>query len=80
MVFNSIQGRVTVLSQNSVSAGHMAVRFGKALGLEVTVISTSENKRKTAKTLGADHFVVSKDEKAMLVSPQALLRNMTFHG
>jgi cinnamyl-alcohol dehydrogenase len=52
--------------------GHMAVRFGKALGLEVTVISTSENKRKTAKTLGADHFVVSKDEKAMLEISESL--------
>ncbi len=48
----------------------MAVKFGKAMGLEVTVISTSENKRKTALDLGAAHFLVSKDEKAMQVTAQ----------
>ncbi len=47
----------------------MAVKFGKALGLEVTVISTSEGKRKTALELGAAHFLVSKDEKSMQVMP-----------
>ena len=45
----------------------MAVKFGVALGLEVTVISTSESKRKTALAMGAHHFISSKDEKAMLV-------------
>lgn len=45
----------------------MAVKFGKAMGLEVTVISTSENKRKTAMDIGATHFLSSKDEKAMQV-------------
>lgn len=50
----------------------MAVKFGKALGLDVTVISTSESKRKTAMQLGADHFLISKDEKEMLVSPDVL--------
>ena len=51
-------------------AGHMAVKFGVALGLEVTVISTSESKRKTALAMGAHHFISSKDEKAMLVNPE----------
>ncbi len=43
--------------------------FGhQALGLEVTVISTSPNKEKEARErLGADHFIVSKDDKAMAV-------------
>lgn len=37
-------------------------------GMEVTVISTSPNKEKEAReTLGADHFVVSKDEAQMSV-------------
>ena len=49
-------------------SGHMAVKLGKAMGLEVTVISTSEKKREEAiKTLGADHFIVSKNDKEMLV-------------
>eukprot|EP01018_Ginkgo_biloba_P015603 Gb_09487 [translate_table: standard] len=46
--------------------GHMAVKFGKAFGLEVTVISMSPNKEKEARqVLGADHFLISKDEKQM---------------
>jgi len=39
--------------------GHMAVKFGVALGAEVTVISTSAKKELDAKKLGAHHFVVS---------------------
>jgi D-arabinose 1-dehydrogenase-like Zn-dependent alcohol dehydrogenase len=40
------------------------------LVLQVTVFSTSEKKRAEAlKTLKADHFVVSKDEEQMNVSP-----------
>lgn len=36
------------------------------MGLEVTVLSTSENKREEATSrLGADHFVVSKDKEQM---------------
>lgn len=45
--------------------GHMGVKFGVALGADVTVISTSPNKEEAAKELGAHHFVVSKDEQQM---------------
>ncbi|SEW51797.1 NAD(P)-dependent alcohol dehydrogenase [Chitinophaga arvensicola] len=45
--------------------GHMAVKFGVAFGAEVTVLSTSPNKEAAAKTLGAHHFVVSKDAQQM---------------
>ena len=46
------------------SLGHMAVKLGKAFGLQVTVISTSPKKEKEAKEdLGEDHFIISKDEK-----------------
>ncbi|MGC3944869.1 MAG: NAD(P)-dependent alcohol dehydrogenase [Chryseolinea sp.] len=45
--------------------GHMAVKFGRALGADVTVISTSPHKEEAAKQLGAHHFVVSKDEQQM---------------
>jgi D-arabinose 1-dehydrogenase-like Zn-dependent alcohol dehydrogenase len=48
--------------------GHMAVKFGKAFGLKVTVFSTSESKRDEAiSLLGADNFVISSDEKQMEV-------------
>lgn len=46
--------------------GHMAVKFGKAFGLNVTVFSTSPSKKEEALgELGADAFVVSKDDVAM---------------
>ncbi|KAK1320846.1 putative cinnamyl alcohol dehydrogenase 6 [Acorus calamus] len=50
--------------------GHVAVKFGKAFGLHVTVISTSPSKEEEAKQrLGADDFLVSKDPKQMKVPP-----------
>ncbi|KAI3453374.1 hypothetical protein Pfo_010037 [Paulownia fortunei] len=46
--------------------GHLAVKFGKAFGLKVTVFSTSISKREEAlNLLGADNFVISSDEKQM---------------
>ncbi|XP_042506929.1 probable mannitol dehydrogenase [Macadamia integrifolia] len=46
--------------------GHMAVKFGKAFGLKVTVISTSASKEKEAlERLGADSFLVSRDPDQM---------------
>ena len=45
--------------------GHMAVKFGTAMGAHVTVISTSESKRDDATKLGAKAFIVSKDEKQL---------------
>ncbi|XP_020599070.1 probable mannitol dehydrogenase [Phalaenopsis equestris] len=46
--------------------GHVAVKFGKAFGMKVTVISTSSKKKEEAiKTLGADDFLVSSDPQLM---------------
>nr|KJB44032.1 hypothetical protein B456_007G231900 [Gossypium raimondii] len=43
--------------------GHLAVRFAKAMGTKVTVISTSPNKKKEAmEILGADSFLVNRDQ------------------
>jgi D-arabinose 1-dehydrogenase-like Zn-dependent alcohol dehydrogenase len=53
--------------------GHMAVKFGKAFGLKVTVLSTSESKRHEAiSLLGADNFVISSDTQQMEVLPCTL--------
>ncbi|OAY35712.1 probable mannitol dehydrogenase [Manihot esculenta] len=42
--------------------GHVAIKFAKAMGLKVTVISTSSNKKQEAmEHLGADSFLVSRD-------------------
>lgn len=56
--------------------GHVAVKFAKALGAKVTVISTSASKKDEAlEHLGADSFVVSRDPEQLQVniSPQHLL-------
>lgn len=45
--------------------GHMGVKFGVALGADVTVISTSESKRVDAENLGARDFLLSTDEQAV---------------
>lgn len=48
--------------------GHVAIKFGKAFGLKVTVISTSPNKEAEAiEKLGADSFLVSTDPAKMKV-------------
>lgn len=48
--------------------GHLAVKFGKAFGLNVTVFSTSTSKKEESLTLlGADNFVVSSDQEKMKV-------------
>ncbi|KAJ1391823.1 Polyketide synthase, enoylreductase domain [Sesbania bispinosa] len=46
--------------------GHIAVKFAKAFGAKVTVISTSPNKKEEAiQHLGADSFLVSTDQDQM---------------
>lgn len=53
--------------------GHMAVKLAKAFGCEVTVISTSPNKKEEAiKGLKADHFIVSKNEEEMAAHANSL--------
>ena len=43
--------------------GHMGLKFAHALGAETTVFSHSPEKEADAKSMGADHFVVTKDIK-----------------
>lgn len=45
--------------------GHMGVKLAKALGAEVVMITTSPEKGKDARRLGADDVLVSKDAAAM---------------
>ncbi|MBS0481387.1 MAG: NAD(P)-dependent alcohol dehydrogenase [Proteobacteria bacterium] len=45
--------------------GHMGVKFAKALGAEVTMITTSTAKGADAARLGADHVLLSSDKAAM---------------
>jgi alcohol dehydrogenase (NADP+) len=43
--------------------GHMAIKFAKSFGAEVTVLSTSPGKKADAMKLGASNFVVTTDEE-----------------
>uniref|UniRef100_Q07PV7 Alcohol dehydrogenase GroES domain protein n=1 Tax=Rhodopseudomonas palustris (strain BisA53) TaxID=316055 RepID=Q07PV7_RHOP5 len=45
--------------------GHMGVKFAKALGADVVMVTTSPEKGKDALRLGADAVLVSKDADAM---------------
>ena len=45
--------------------GHMGVKFAKAMGAEVTIITTSPEKGADAQKLGADNVLVSTDKAAM---------------
>jgi uncharacterized zinc-type alcohol dehydrogenase-like protein len=45
--------------------GHLALRFLKAWGCEVTAFSTSPDKEAEARDLGAHHFVNSRDSDAL---------------
>jgi uncharacterized zinc-type alcohol dehydrogenase-like protein len=45
--------------------GHMAIKFGVALGADVTVLSTHENKKADALNLGAHNFVDTTDEEQL---------------
>jgi alcohol dehydrogenase (NADP+) len=45
--------------------GHMAVKFGAAMGAEVTMLSTSPSKEKDARRLGAHQFALTTDPDVM---------------
>lgn len=45
--------------------GHLAIQFARALGLDVSALSSSPNKVEEARTLGAVEFVATSDPAAM---------------
>lgn len=45
--------------------GHMAVKFAVSFGADVTVLSTSPEKKEDAERLGAHNFVVTTDEEQL---------------
>jgi uncharacterized zinc-type alcohol dehydrogenase-like protein len=52
--------------------GHIAIKFARAFGCEVTAFSTSPDKKEESKSLGAHHFVVSKDPDQMASAADSL--------
>jgi uncharacterized zinc-type alcohol dehydrogenase-like protein len=45
--------------------GHLAIQFARVFGAEVTAFSTSAVKEEEARSLGAQHFVNTRESKAM---------------
>lgn len=45
--------------------GHMALQFLKAWGCDVTAFSTNPSKEEEARSMGANHFINSRDPKAL---------------
>ena len=45
--------------------GHMGIKFARAMGAHVVMITTSDKKGEDAKKLGADEVLISKDTEAM---------------
>ncbi len=45
--------------------GHMGIKFAKAFGARIVMITTSPDKGKDAKRLGADEVLLSRDQAAM---------------
>jgi len=52
--------------------GQMGVRLAKAMGNEVTAISTSPNKKQTAMDIGADKFIVSSNPESLKAGDNSL--------
>lgn len=64
--FTGVPKKVGIIGLGGL--GHVAVKFAKAFGHHVTIISTSPSKESEAREhLGADDFIVSTDLKQMMV-------------
>lgn len=48
--------------------GHLGLKFAKAMGAHVTVLSHSAKKEQDARAMGADDFINTSDEAAMLAA------------
>lgn len=57
------ESRVAVVGLGGL--GHMALKLAAALGAEVTLFTRSPDKEPDARRLGADHIVISTDERQM---------------
>jgi len=61
--------------------GHLAIQFAHALGYRVTAISSSQEKKDEALSLGADHFISLNDEASLIKIEYGLdLLLCTAHG
>lgn len=52
--------------------GHLAIQFASQLGMNVVVLSTTEEKKDEALRMGASRFVILKDKEAIDIGPLTL--------
>jgi uncharacterized zinc-type alcohol dehydrogenase-like protein len=52
--------------------GHLALQFARAMGCEVTAVSTNPDKQAEARSFGAHHFVATREPKALRAAAQSL--------
>jgi uncharacterized zinc-type alcohol dehydrogenase-like protein len=52
--------------------GHLALQFARAMGCEVTALSTSPEKEAEARSFGAHSFIATRETKAMRAAAQTL--------
>merc|ERR1711935_872203 len=52
--------------------GQMGIRMAKAMGNQVTAISTSPSKEKMTREIGADNFIISSDPASMATATKSL--------
>ena len=52
--------------------GHLALQFARAMGCEVTAISTSPEKEAEARSFGAHRFIATREPKALRAAEQRL--------
>ena len=71
-VFGALQAGDALGIMGLGGLGHMGLKLGVAMGLKVTVISTSERKREQAMAMGATRFVVSSDKEQMAAADRSL--------
>jgi uncharacterized zinc-type alcohol dehydrogenase-like protein len=64
------QSRVGVIGIGGL--GHLAIRFARALGCEVTAFSSTASKEEEARAHGAHHFVSSIDDTALKAQRESL--------
>ncbi|MGB9341484.1 MAG: NAD(P)-dependent alcohol dehydrogenase [Polyangiales bacterium] len=64
------QSRVGIIGIGGL--GHLAIRFARAFGCEVTAFSSTAAKEEEAKALGAHHFVSSVDDRALRAQGESL--------
>jgi uncharacterized zinc-type alcohol dehydrogenase-like protein len=64
------QSRVGIIGIGGL--GHLAIRFARAFGCEVTAFSSTPNKAEEARSLGAHHFVSSVDDAALKAQRESL--------